>query len=439
MTEPAGSDWPKATYAWWLVVILASANMVSYMDRTILSLLVGPIEKTLGITDTQMGLLQGTAFALFYSIIILPLGFVADRTNRTRLLAAGVALWSLMTATCGLATSFGMLFLTRMGVGIGEATLAPTAPSIISDLLPVERRPPALGLYTVGSATGGGLALLLGGAITEIVVTHPTIRLPLFGALASWQVVCMAVGLPGLLVSFLLLVTGEPKRRGYTAQGASPQELKQFFKRTWPVILPHFGGFTLLYTYTFGAGAWWPTLFTRTHGWTIGQVGFRYGLAFLIFGPLGAVAGGMLARVLRKRGGRSACLLTTALAILALIVPSVIAPLIGDDMVALIVLCPALFLTAAIAPPSISAVQEITPNALRGQVTALYFFVMGLVGIMTGPVLIGFLNDKVFPGITGIGLSLASFCIALCLPAGLLILYAAFQRRKHIATIPEYA
>jgi MFS family permease len=171
-------------YAWYVVFVLMVCYTLSFIDRQILSLLVAPIKRDLGISDTKIGLLQGLAFALFYTLLGFPLGWIADRYSRRNLVAAGVFFWSLMTALCSLAASFSSLFLARMGVGVGEATLGPSAFSLISDYFPKERLGGALSVYSMGIFIGSGLALIVGGTVVSAVQEMPAVTLPVIGAMA---------------------------------------------------------------------------------------------------------------------------------------------------------------------------------------------------------------------------------------------------------------
>ena len=226
----AGSQ-PSLGYAWYVVGVLALASMLGYVDRTILNLLVEPIKADLGIDDFQISLLQGMAFDVFYALAGIPLARWADRHDRCRLIAIGVALWSAMTVCCGLATNFWQLFLARAGVGIGEAALVPATFSLLADLFPRPLLARANSVFLLGAAVGAGAALLAGAHLLALL--HGTqVDVPVFGRLDDWQVTFVAVGLPGLLLSLLLFVSvREPARRNRQAVArASLGELWQFVR-----------------------------------------------------------------------------------------------------------------------------------------------------------------------------------------------------------------
>src|SRR5712691_2641298 len=174
-------------YAWYVVLVLMVCYTLSFIDRQILSLLVAPIKHDLGISDTRIGLLQGLAFALFYTMMGLPLGRIADTCSRRTLISFGVLFWSVMTTLCATAKSFWSLFLARMGVGVGEATLAPAAFSLISDYFSAGLLATALSIYSMGIFLGSGLALIVGGVVVTATTRMPAIELPLLGLTASWR------------------------------------------------------------------------------------------------------------------------------------------------------------------------------------------------------------------------------------------------------------
>src|SRR5581483_12417678 len=204
---------PSRQVAWYTVFVLMICYTLSYRDRQILAFLVGPMEQDLGISDTQVGLLQGAAFVLVYSVFGLPMGALADRFNRRNIVAAGVVVWSLMTSLSSVARTFLALPVARMGVGIGEATLSPCAFSMITDSFPRERLGGALSVYTMGIQLGSGLALIIGGLVAQTVSQMPPVALPLVGAIAAWRLTFLVVGAPGLLIALLLLTVREPVRR----------------------------------------------------------------------------------------------------------------------------------------------------------------------------------------------------------------------------------
>ncbi|HET7333870.1 MAG TPA: MFS transporter, partial [Rhizomicrobium sp.] len=196
-----------------MLVVLLIAYTLSFLDRTLLSLLIAPVKQDLGLSDTGISLLLGFAFALLYTVVGVPLGYLADRTNRRRLIITGIVFWSTMTALCGLAKNFWSLFAARIGVGIGEATLTPAAYSILSDSFPRKRLGRVMAIYSVGLPLGSGLALGLGGVLIDWITSLGPVALPFLGVLAPWRLSFIFVGVSGLAVVLLMLSVREPKRR----------------------------------------------------------------------------------------------------------------------------------------------------------------------------------------------------------------------------------
>lgn len=206
-----GAPYPAPSNAWYTVAVLMVIYVFNFMDRTILNLLVAPIKKDLQISDTQMSYLMGFSFALFYTLFGFPIGRLADRANRKSLIGAGLFLWTMMTAGCGLARQYWQFLLLRVGVGVGEAALGPSAYSIITDCFPKEKLGRALSLYSYGIFLGAGIAVLVGGTVAQWAATQGPIDLPVVGIVFPWQVVFLIVGFAGLPP---LLTIREPLRRG---------------------------------------------------------------------------------------------------------------------------------------------------------------------------------------------------------------------------------
>src|SRR5215475_4822666 len=207
-------------YAWYVVFVLMVCYTLSFIDRQILGMLVDPIKRDFEISDTSVGLLQGLAFVAFYTIMGLPVGWLVDRYSRRTIIAVGVFFWSLMTAVCAMAGNFWALFAARTGVGVGEATLAPSAMSMTSDYFPKERLGGALSVYAMGIFIGSGLALIVGGEVVARVSGMPEVGVPIIGQIASWRLTFLIVGLPGLLVALLVYTVREPLRRNLLRTGS---------------------------------------------------------------------------------------------------------------------------------------------------------------------------------------------------------------------------
>jgi MFS family permease len=426
----AGERWPTAGRAWSAVGLLMAAYFVSYIDRSMLSLLVEPIKHSLHISDTQVGLLQGAAFSIFFMLMTFPAGWCADRGNRMRLIAFGIACWSIMTALCGLCSNFTQFFLARMGVAAGEATLTPAGPSIISDNFPPDRRTLPLSLYQMGAGMGAGVSLIAGGFIAGLVSGHDTVTIPEIGAFAPWQIIFFVIGLPGLLLSLTLFLAREPRRRDQERTEGTLHELVQVFKSRRAYIIPHLSAYCLYQTYAYAYFGWLPAFFIRVHGWSVPEVGLKYGVVHLVSAMTGAVAGGWLARSLWHRGRRDANLLTCTLCSGAMVVPAVFGTIVPNVIAAVLLLGLTTALLQAIGGTNSAVIQEIAPNRLRGRFMAIYYVVTSLSSMTIGPLLIGVMNDHVFSGIRSVGKSM-SLSALLTLPPASALLFIALRRRTN--------
>ena len=383
-------------YPWLVVAILMVAYVFSFVDRQILNLLVGPIRRDLGISDTQMSLLMGFSFAIFYTILGIPLGRLADSSSRRGLIAAGVVVWSMMTTLCGVARTYWQLFLFRVGVGVGEATLSPAAYSMIADYFPPERRATAISVYSMGIYLGSGLAFLLGGLVIQFAVAQGEVSLPLVGAVRPWQLVFFVLGGSGIVFSLAFLLVREPPRGGVHLSGGVP--FGKVVAHLWKnrrTVLCHNLGFAMIAFCSYGAAAWVPSFFIRTFGWKAGEVGIIYGLIVMVFGCLGILFGGWLTDHWLKQGKTDAALRVGICASSVAIVGGVY--LLPDSgTLAAILMVPSVFALGMPFGAAPAAIQEIVPNQMRGQTSAVYLFIVNLIGLGIGPTAVALVTDYVF-------------------------------------------
>ena len=410
LTSPS-DGWPRPAYAWYVVFVLTVAYTFSFVDRQILSLLVGPIRRDLGLSDTQIGLLQGLAFAVFYSLLGIPIARLADHHSRRGIIAAGVGAWSLMTVACGFARSYPALFAARMGVGVGEAALSPPAFSLLADYFPPHRLSAALGVYAMGIYIGAGLAYILGGAVISFASGIDNIILPLIGPVFTWQMVFFLVGLPGLLVALLLWTVKEPARRGLAGEDSvkkvSFSAAVDFIFRRWRTFFPHFFGLSLLSMTGYGGAAWTPEFLIRVHGYGRIEVAYYYGLMVLVLAPVGVAGAGWLAGRMSARGITDATMRIIAVAAVLLVPVGVAAPL-QSSLPAMIGLAvPMIVLQAVPFGIGPAALQVITPNRMRAQVSAVYILVINLIGLGLGPFFVAALSQYVFADGMTLGWSLS--------------------------------
>ena len=420
----------EGRYGWYVVFVLILAYTFSYIDRSILTLMVGPIRASLGISDVQLSLLHGLAFALFYTFLGIPIGRLVDRRRRTGIVAAGVGTWSVMTALCGFAHSFGQMFLVRIGVGVGEAALSPAAYSMLSDWFEGKALTRALSLYNSAIYVGAGLATMVGGVL---IASVPTVTTAWTGPMEPWRVVFVLVGLPGLAIMLLVLRMREPVRRDKVSGlvGEVPS-LRAVIRYVWDrrgaygwLII----GLSVASTMWNGVTAWVPAHFIRNFGWTPAEVGARYGLAMLCCGTAGIVSGGLLSGVLRDRGHVDANIRIGVVSSLGALPFGVIGPLVPNAWGSLLVICGFLFSGAMPYGAAAAAFQEMTPNRMRGQVTALYLFFLNLVGIGLGPTLVALLTEHVYGGDASVRFSIATV-VAVTAPVSALLLRIACRHHR---------
>jgi len=417
-------------YTVYLIGLLLLAYTFSFIDRQILSLLVEPMKRDLDISDTQMSLLQGLSFALFYTILGLPLGRVADSKSRRGLIAAGVFLWSLMTVACGIAKNYTQLFMARMGVGVGEAALSPAAYSLISDTVEKKHLATAIGIYTMGIYLGGGLALIVGGFVVTWASSVSTITLPIVGELYSWQVVFLSVGLPGLLLAPLFFTITEPPRRNQN-NAVKPvvtpvsEVFKYFCDNKSTMLLSTLGAaFASLAAY--GSFAWAPTFLIRSHEMASHHVGLAYGLIVLICGAGGVFSGGMLADRWYQKGVYDSKVRVAMLAGLCGLIPTIVYPLIPNITGVLVLLAIATYCSNFMMGLGPAAIQEIVPTSMRGQFSAAYLFVVNMIGLGLGPTAVALCTDYLFEDasllkyslsiVSSLALALSTIMLWRCLP-----------------------
>ncbi|MFN3233534.1 MAG: spinster family MFS transporter [Alphaproteobacteria bacterium] len=446
MQQPAQTGeapYASPARAWYLIGVLVLAYTFSFIDRQILGLLVTPIKRDLGISDFEVGLLGGLAFALFYTFLGLPIGRLADRANRRNIIVAGIVVWSLMTAACGLAKNFWTLFLARMGVGVGEAALSPPAYSLIADTFPPDKLARALSVYSMGIFIGSALAYIVGAGVVQAVDTAPPVTIPVFGEIHAWQLTFFIVGLPGILVALLMLTVREPARRGVLktkradgTEGIDSLPLRDvlaFVRKNGKTYGAHFVSFALLAVFGYGTALWIPEFIRRSYGWEIYDAGYAYGFIILIFGIGGVFFGGWFCDWMRARGRTDANMRGTMMAAVALAPCAILFPLAGSVEIALVVLAGAVFFGAMPTGAAAAALQAVTPNQMRAQVSALYLFTVNLIGMGVGPGLVGFFTDFVFGDTNQLYLSLVLTAAITIPPAALLLAWGLKHYRKSLA------
>ncbi len=434
---------PRLAYAWYVVAILTLASISAYIDRLILSLLVTPIKRDFIISDTEMSLLMGFSFALFYTVLGLPIGRLADTYSRQKIIIIGITLWSLMTALSGIAQNYGHLFLARMGVGVGEAALFPAAYSMIADYFPKQRLAMALSVFGMGIFIGSGLAMFINGMVVGLTSQQTIIALPYVGTVFPWQKIFFVIGLPGLLIAALMFTVKEPLRRGGLASAGSGQthypmrEVFAHIRANKMTFFCHNFGFALFALHNYAANAWIPPFFTRTYGWEASKVGIVYGPIIVVFGTIGILLGGGLTDWLARRGYVDAKLRTGLIAAMALTPAIILYPLMPNGEAALLALVPVNIFASFAFGAAAAAIQEVTPNQMRAQISALYLFLINLIGLGFGPTAVALTTDFVFGDENAVRYSLIVVGSVALLLAALLFWLGLKPYRRSLANLNE--
>ena len=367
------------------LLFLLAVYSINFVDRQILSVLIEPIKQDLGLTDTQLGLLTGFAFALFYATLGVPIGRLADRTNRVSIISAAAAIWSVMTAVSGLAQNFWQLGLARIGVGIGEAGCTPPAHSMIADLYPADKRAGAMAIYQLGIPIGSVAGLMLGGWVNEIW---------------GWRIAFVAVGLPGLLLAGLLkLLVADPERTtSADAQADAGPTFRESLDRLWQIrsyrhIL---AAVSLAALSGYGIGTWFPAFLMRTYDIGSGEAGSWLGPLALVGGVAGTLLGGFATDRLGQRDRRWYVWFPGVAILLGL--PAFAWICLTDEFAVVISLLvfPNLF-GAIHNGPSFAMVQSLAPIRMRSMASAIALLIINLIGLGLGPLLIGSLSEALEP------------------------------------------
>jgi MFS family permease len=427
--------YPPRPYAWTVVAILIATAVLSYTDRQVLSLLVDPIRGDMGISDTQISLLLGTAFAVIYGVAGIPLGFLADRISRRNLIFAGVSVWSLGTIACGFSHNFAEIFASRIVVGLGEAALSPAAISLISDYFPPSRRGTAVGFFLSGIAMGSGVAILIGGGVLHAIELGALAATPL-ASYAPWRMVLLVIGGPGLLWAIVILLIREPLR--HTAEGESAAGVADggtWRATPWARVMPIYIVLAAASFVDNAVGAWAPTLLIRDFGKDPAQIGVELGLLLTVGFGGGVLIGGALADRAGARGGwprkLRVCLYSGLL-----ILP---ASLLMNSPTFSFVLAgvPLYFaLSGIVTAVGFSAILDVVPNRSRGLAMSMSFFLNVALGAGLGPTAVALAGAHVFAAKAGLGPPLV-----LTVTAGYLVALAAvcaalsgFRARSAVTT-----
>lgn len=425
---------------WPLVAILMFFYFLSFVDRALISLMVEPIQRDLNFTDVEMGLLLGPAFGIFYAAAGIPLGRLMDRYSKRWLCMAVVAFWGLSTAVSGMASNFSIFFLSRLGLGAGEAGLSPAAYSLMAEQVPRRRLATAYSFYTVGAFAGGGLAIVGGGWLVHKLAHAGTVAVPLLGHFYPWQLTFLLVGGLTILAAPLALLLREnrrPETSGTSPDGTRTPGLLALI-RTDPL-------FYLGYPFAFGSmnvivtafHVWTPTFMSRTYDWNIEKVGIAYGATQGIAGVIGLLVMGWLVERLYNRGMVDAHARIPAIG-LCLTIPAMTGAILSGSPTAFL-FASTLFwgVTYTYAGYAPAALQLGTPASLRASVGAVYVTFLSVMGLFIGPTMVSWFTEGVLQDKSRIGLSLV-FVMVIWTPIAIaaLLLVAKRLRTRHAGEQP---
>lgn len=398
--------------AYYVLALLMGACFLSFADRFLLTLLAPAIQNDLGISDTQLSLLQGLSFSIFYSVLAMPFGWVADNSNRRNLVAAGVATWCVATVMSGFCHTFPQLLAARSAVAIGEATLMPAAFSMLADTFPSNQRGRVFGYFTSASAVGTGGALVLGGMVLQALHGVQWVSLGPLGTVRPWQAAFVLVGSPGLLVAALLFFTiREPGRRppeaGVKAAGDKGPSILGYI-RTHPLLFfCILGAYSTYTSVSYATLSWAPTLMHRKFAVPLSLVGLSIGACVLTTGVVGTIGGGWLADYWtgkRAIGGKFRAPLFWSLLIVPVVWGFALSPVFGLGVAFFAVF---VMLQNGVYASGAAVMQDVVPPLLVGRATAIWYLVTGVIGQATGPTLVALLDDYVFKSRAALPYSLA--------------------------------
>jgi MFS family permease len=428
----AEASYPKPAYAWFVVALLFGAAIISYTDRQVLSLLVDPVRRDLNISDTQVSLLIGSAFAVIYGFAGIPLGYLADRTSRRNLIAGGMLIWSMATISCGFVHSFRQFFAARVLVGLGEAVLSPAAVSLISDYFPPSRRATALGAYFTGIAIGIGSAILIGGGLLH-AINRGMLNGTALSAEPPWRLVFMLIGVPGLIWLILIRCIREPVRRQILAGGrapASPEQASRDKARADRLqLIPIFVAVAMASFADNAIAAWSPSLLIRDFHRSAADVGVTLGTLFMIGGAAGMMVGGVCADRAQRTGGWYArvriCLVAAFLNGLALTLIEA-----NNYPATLIAVAVTYFMSGVMTSTGLTAILDLVPNRRRGTATSVSFFLNVAIGAGIGPTAVALTGSYLFGGDAGLRPALFVVTEAAIIVMAASVAFALYRHRQ---------
>ena len=403
-------NYPSRKTGYSAVVVMTLAQVFAFIDRQIPAMLVEPIKQDFSLNDSQIALLGGAAFSIFYAIMALPIGYAVDRYKRVNVLGTGIFVWSLMTTLAGLANSFGRLFGARIGVAVGEAVMAPVSVSLVSDYFPQNKQGKPMGIITAGVYIGIGATLIGGGYLIDYLTNIGGITIPGIGYFKPWQATFLVVGIPGILISFAAFMLHEPRRLGLAQTSEKDSKSINIFShliKNKSTLIPMFAGLIFMalifYSFTF----WAPSMMVRTHDLTLTEVGFSLGIITIISSILGTISSGAVVDYLRSKGRTDAPIRTAMFACIFAMPAICLAPLVENVVAAWMLIGIYLFFISSFAPIGLLAVSGVSSNEVKGQMAAVHAFLMMAFGLSLGPQITAFFTDFILQDESKLGLAVS--------------------------------
>ncbi|MCK9542376.1 MAG: MFS transporter [Novosphingobium sp.] len=422
---------PVGGYAWYVVGTLLIAWTLAYLDRQAITLLIPSLKADLHLSDTQVSLVQGLAFALFFALAGLPIGRLVDRANRRTIIAIGTLVWSLATIACGFAENFAELFVARMGVGVGEACLAPAGYSLLADYFTGANRGRAAGIVGAGGPLGNALSSVLSGWLIERFGAGG-IDVPLVGNLAAWQFVFIAFGLPGLVVSLLVLTIREPKRQEAAADlGVQHASFPKYAMAHKSVFIPVYAALACQFISGYAIVSWGAVLLMRVNKVPPGEVGAMFGMMLLIAGVGGSAASGVISDILARRRPLDGRLRLAWFAYPPIIIGYALFVVPADTALTFAAITWITLFSGAYTTASYPMLTDLAPNEMRGQAVAVYMLVGNLAGLGLTPTLVALATDYLYRDETMIRQSI----VTVGLPASTLALVLSIIALRHYAAM----
>jgi MFS family permease len=386
---------------WYLVGVLAAIYVLNYIDRGALNLIIDPIKADLHITDVQMSLLIGLSFAALYSFLSIPAGYLADIMSRRLLLGSAIIFWSCMASVCGFAGNYWQLFAGRVGLGVGEAVLPPTAYSLLRDGVRPEHRARAFSIYHLGTGVGTALGALIGGALFALGSHDAFHGVPIIGDLKPWQLVIAIPGLCGILASYLVFTIREPARMVTTTgpNASTFGDLFRYVRQHRRVYAPLFASIVFGPMAVSAWGAWLPTAIGRSWGLPTSQIGHMTGILSLIALPFNALVIGYFMDRVAQGGTRRHATVWLAIGIgLTQLIPAMFILLAPSIPLMWTGYALSMLLTNATGVAGGLSLAQITPSQLMGKATSFYFLVANLLGLAIGPTVVALISAWLFTG-----------------------------------------